>query len=125
MAIILWAGLLGLLSIILAIQAGSARGKTGVSIGDGGDPDMLLAMRRHGNFTEYVPLALVLIALLEAAGVSAPTIHILGASLLTARVCHALGLRADMSRALLRGIGAGGTALLTVIVSIWCIVAYF
>lgn len=44
-------------------------------------PELLLAMRRHANFIEFVPLALVLIAMLELNGVSTTASHALGAGL--------------------------------------------
>lgn len=121
----LYAGLLGVMSIVLAFGAGSLRGKTGISIGDGGNAQLLLAMRRHGNFIEYVPLALILIGLLEVAGVSNLAIHILGAGLLVARVFHAVGLKADSIENISRAIGAAGTALVILVASIWAIVSYF
>ncbi|MEM7100899.1 MAG: MAPEG family protein [Pseudomonadota bacterium] len=122
---LLWAGVLGIMSIALAFSAGSLRGKTGVSLGDGGNPDLLLAMRRHGNFVEFVPLALILMALLEISGLSDVTIHVFGGILVTARVCHALGLKSDTVNSVLRGIGAGGTTLLTVVMSVWAIWRFF
>lgn len=121
----LYAGLLGVMSIVLAFGAGSLRGKTGISIGDGGNAQLLLAMRRHGNFIEYVPLALILIGLLEVAGVSNLAIHILGAGLVVARVFHAVGLKADSIENISRAIGAAGTALVILVASIWAIVSYF
>ncbi len=121
---LLYAGLLGIMSIILSSGAGLLRGRTGVSIGDGGSPELLLAMRRHGNFTEFVPLAVILLALLEVNGVGALTVHILGAVLVIARICHALGLKADNVANPLRGIGAGATALATVVMSVWAIVLF-
>jgi uncharacterized membrane protein YecN with MAPEG domain len=47
----LYAGLLGLISMGVAFPAGSLRGKLNISVGDGGNRDLLLAMRRHANFT--------------------------------------------------------------------------
>ena len=118
----LYAGLLGLMSIAIAFQAGSLRGKTGISIGDGGNTELLLAMRRHGNFAEFVPLALILIGLLELSGVQGIALHLLGGGLVVARVAHAVGLEADTIQSALRGVGAGGTALITVVASVWNIV---
>ena len=66
----LYAGLLGLLSIVLAVQTGQIRGSTGITLGDGGNDELILAMRRHANFVEFVPIALILIGLLELNGVS-------------------------------------------------------
>jgi uncharacterized membrane protein YecN with MAPEG domain len=57
-----YAGLLGLMAIAIAFKAGRLRGRLNVPIGDGGNRDLLLAMRRHANFAEWAPLALVLIA---------------------------------------------------------------
>jgi uncharacterized membrane protein YecN with MAPEG domain len=58
-----YAGLLGLMTIAVAFPAGSLRGKLNIALGDGGNTDLLLAMRRQANFVEYVPMALILIAL--------------------------------------------------------------
>ena len=121
----LYAGCFGLLAMWVSFQAGSLRGKTGIPLGDGGDPDMLLAMRRHANFVEYVPLTLLIIALLEVNGVSTTAIHALAGSLLAFRFFHAIGLRGDTMQGVGRVVGAAGTALVLVVSSVWSIVAYF
>jgi uncharacterized membrane protein YecN with MAPEG domain len=120
----LYAGLLGLISMGVSFPAGSLRGKLGVSVGDGGNKDLLLAMRRHANFVEYVPLALIMIALLELNGVAARTIHVLGAVLVIARLAHAFGIKADKMKSPGRFIGASGTALVSVVAAVWLIVLY-
>ncbi len=122
---LLYAGILGLISIVLAVGVGNQRGKSGISIGLGDSDELLVASRRHGNFTEFVPLALILMGLLEMNGVGAMTTHIFGATLVIARICHPLGLRKDVMTHPLRAIGAGGTILLTVVMSIWAIVLFF
>ena len=99
--------------------AGILRGKKNIDAGDGGDPDMLRAMRRHANFTEYVPLALVLIALLELNVVRAQVIHGLGLTLLAGRALHAAYFNQGI-KSVPRGIGAGLTALVIAISSICC-----
>jgi uncharacterized membrane protein YecN with MAPEG domain len=119
---LLFAGILGLMSIAVAFPAGALRGKTGISIGDGGNPDLLLAMRRHANFAEFVPMALILMALIEMNGMSATAMYAFGGVLVVARICHAIGLKKDNAANVLRGIGAGGTALLTIVMSIWGII---
>lgn len=120
----LYAGLLGLLAMVLAYRAGSLRGRLNVAIGDGGNRDLLLAMRRHANFVEWVPLALILIALLELNGVPAHAIHALGAILVVSRILHAAGFKADALSSPARLIGAAGTALVTVVAAVWAIVTY-
>ncbi len=121
---LLYAGLLGLVSIVIGAAAGRMRGKAGVSIGDGGNDALLLAMRRHANFVEWVPITLILIGLLELQGVNSTAIHGFGASLVIFRICHALGLKADTMAGMGRAIGAGGNALLLLILSIWAIVSF-
>ena len=120
----LYAGLLGLLAVAVAFPAGMLRGKLNISVGDGGNPALLLAMRRHANFAEWVPLALILIALLELNGVSTRAIHSLGAALVIARLLHAIGLKSDTLQSVGRGVGAMATALITVTASVWLLVVF-
>lgn len=120
----LYAGLLGLLAVAVAFPAGMLRGKLNISVGDGGNPALLLAMRRHANFAEWVPLALILIALLELNAVSTRAIHSLGAALVIARLLHAIGLKSDTMQSVGRGLGAMATALITVTASVWLLVVF-
>lgn len=82
-------------------------------------------MRRHANFAEWVPFALILIALLEMSGVSTRAIHVLGAALVPARICHALGFKADSMQGLGRMVGAARTAHVTLVASVWAVVIFF
>lgn len=88
----LYAGLLGLLFMLLSWRVVAARGSEKVNLGDGGNPLMLRRIRGHANFAEYVPLILVLLALLENAHLGALYLHVLGATLLVARVLHGVAL---------------------------------
>lgn len=121
----LYAGLLGLMSIGIAAMAGRLRGATKISIGDGGNRELLLAMRRHSNFIEVVPLALVLLGTLEINGVSSTAIHGLGIALVIARGAHAVGLQPDTIEGIGRLVGAAGSALVILVASIWALVTFF
>ena len=121
----LYAGILGLISIAVAFPAGQLRGKLGIPLGDGGSVALLHAMRRQANFIEVVPMALILIALLEMSGVSRYAIHGLGAALVFFRLCHAIGFKAESMTGPGRVIGASGSALLTVVASVWAIIRFF
>ncbi len=68
--------------------------------------------RAQGNFVENVPLALVLLLILELSGVSAVALHALGASLLACRGLHAWGMSRNEGANYPRLIGAQGTFLL-------------
>ncbi len=82
-----YAGLLVLWFLVLAWRVIRRRGH-GISLGDGGDPAMLRVIRGHANFAEYVPLALLLMAILELCNLSAYVLHALGAMLLIGRLLH-------------------------------------
>ncbi len=117
----LHAGILGLMVIVLATFPGLKRGKLGIGAGNTGNEELELAMRRHGNFVEWVPLVLILIGLLELRGVGSNVIHGLGAGLVVARFLHAVGISHTPGGAA-RSIGAAATALITAVCSIWLIV---
>ncbi len=111
----LYAGVLTIIVLGLSFRAGAMRGKKRISIGDGGDMQLLEAVRRHGNAIEYVPLALILLGVLELNGASNAWLHGLGGVLVIARITHAIGLKADNIAHPLRAVGAGGTALMMVV----------
>lgn len=56
---------------------------------DGGVEPLKDAIRAHGNFAEYMPFCLVLMALSELAGMASWALCALGAMLLAARASHA------------------------------------
>ncbi len=87
-----YAGLLGLLFIFLTLRIVRMRWKYKVGIGDGGEHVLAKAIRVHSNFIEYVPLALLLLYLVEMQQTSIVLMHALGAALFIARVLHAFGL---------------------------------
>ena len=88
----LYAGLLGLLMLILAFRVVAIRRSTSIGLGDGGNAILLSRIRIHGNAAEYVPLALLLMLILELNGGSARWLHGLGIALLVGRLAHAQGL---------------------------------
>jgi uncharacterized membrane protein YecN with MAPEG domain len=84
----IYAGLLAFLYLFLTASVIRQRRRQGISLGDGGDAGFLRKLRAHGNFAEYVPLALLLMALAELAGAGAATLHAVGALLLAGRLVH-------------------------------------
>ena len=87
-----YAGLLGVLALVLAALVVVNRRRAGVGLGSGSDSGLERAIRVHGNFVEYVPLILILMALNEVAGMPAWLLHAGGATLLVGRIGHASGL---------------------------------
>jgi hypothetical protein len=121
----LYAGLQAIISFALVFPIGQMRGKLGVSLGDGGNPQLLTAVRRHANWAEHVPFALLLIGLLELNGAGAALLHALGGGLLVARLAHPLGLRADKVSTPQRVLGAALTGVVTMVAGIALIVKFF
>jgi len=87
-----YAGLLGLLFIALSINVIKQRRSNKVGLGDGGVEPLAQAIRVHANFSEYLPIALVLMAIFELNSGSHLWLHILGAALFVSRILHAIGL---------------------------------
>ena len=88
----LWTGLLGILMVVLAMRVVRTRVTEKVIFGDGGSTLMLQRIRVHANFTEYVPMGLLLLLVLELNGETAIVLNALGGSLFAARLLHAVGL---------------------------------
>ncbi len=88
----LYAGLIGLLFVLLSVRVIAARFATNVSLGDGGEKMLIKRIRVQGNCAEYSPIALILLALAEVQGAPGWVVHLLGVSLLAGRVLHAIGL---------------------------------
>jgi uncharacterized membrane protein YecN with MAPEG domain len=88
----LYAGFLAILFILLAIRVIRERRGAKVAVGDGGNALLLRRMRVHANFAEYVPFALLLMALAESLLAWPWLIHLQGLSLIAGRVSHAYGV---------------------------------
>ena len=90
---LIYGGLLGLLFLLLSFWVVKRRAQFKVMIGEGEAPEMLSAIRAHGNFAEYVLFTLLLMALCELAGVGALWLHLGGGLLLVGRILHAIGIQ--------------------------------
>ncbi|HWA51024.1 MAG TPA: MAPEG family protein [Dongiaceae bacterium] len=88
----IYATLFTLFFIFLSLRVAAMRRSARVSLGDGGNAELTRRMRVHGNFIEYVPLTLILMALAELQGQPAWTIHLIGLSLALGRLAHAYGV---------------------------------
>ena len=106
-----------LLSIPMSVSVGLRRAKTGILLLHGDDEPLLRLMRAHGNFIEYVPLALLGLAGAEVAGAPLWLLAGCGVALIFARIVHFLGLR-SAADSVGRGIGAGLTSLTMLVLGI-------
>ena len=115
-----YAGLLALWFLVLSVRVVQRR-QGGIFLGDGGDPQMLRVIRGHANFAEYVPLILLLMALLELGHTSSYLLHAAGIALLLARLLHGYALSFTQKFRFGRFYGAGLTFLVLLVCGILCV----
>lgn len=108
------ASVLTIICLGLIVNVARGRWKHRVPMGDGGNADLLVRMRTHSNFVEYVPLLLVLMALLELAGANRIFLMSFGVALIVFRVLHAIGMPRRAPN-IYRASGAGGSLLLMIL----------
>lgn len=86
------AGIMGLILLALSLRVSMRRREMRISIGSGGDLVLQSRIRAQANFTEYVPIALLLLFLSEQATAS-KTVPVIAATLLViGRLLHPLGM---------------------------------
>jgi uncharacterized membrane protein YecN with MAPEG domain len=118
------AGILTLLYVVLSFNVTRVRIDTKTISGDGAGtpagPRLQLAQRIQANFIEYVPLALILIGGIEAAGANRDLVLGLAAALLLARFAHPFGMTKKAPNPLRAG-GAIATWLVLIVASVTAI----
>ena len=72
-----YAALLTAVFVLLSRNVIVYRRRQRIAIGAEGDPDLLRRVRAQGNFAEYVPLAIILIAFTEIQGLAPLLVHTL------------------------------------------------
>lgn len=119
----IYAGLLGLLLVVLSLLVVRLRMRFRVGLGDGGQAALTRAIRVQGNFAEHVPLALLLVFAVEGLGHAAWVVHALGAALVAARLAHAQGLGRYEGESPGRFIGTVTTFSVLIVASGLCLFA--
>ena len=87
------AGAAALINIWLMIRVGQVRSSEKVSIGDGGNENVIRRMRAHSNYIESAPFVVLLVAAIELASTTSPTwLWIVSGLYLLGRVAHGVGM---------------------------------
>lgn len=86
------ASVLTLLFVKLSFAVIGLRRKNKVALGSGGNDELERAIRAQGNFAEYVPFGMVLIACLEINGAPWWLVALPGLTLVIGRIIHAKGI---------------------------------
>lgn len=120
----LYVALTTLVVLALAARVMWLRNARGVGLGTGGDAALTRAIRAHANAVEYVPLALLMLVALALADVRPLWLHVLGITLVVARVLHAAGLSSNPGRSFGRVVGAGLTMLVMLAMAVMLVVRF-
>lgn len=111
--------ILALIYAALALQVIRLRRSNATPFNDGGNEGLRSAIRAHGNFMEYVPIIVLMIAFLEMSGASPLRIHLLMGALVLSRLLHPLGMYATPG-SLKFMICRGGSIYLTIGLLVSC-----
>jgi uncharacterized membrane protein YecN with MAPEG domain len=84
--------ILTIIFIKLSFAVIALRRKNQVGLGSGGHDDLERAIRAQGNFAEYVPFGIILIACLELNGAPWFLVATPGIALIIGRLIHAKGI---------------------------------
>ena len=87
-----FSGVLTLMFIKRSFHVIELRKINKLSLGDGGVDELMRSIRAHGNFSEYVPIGLIMMATLELNGAPWGLVGLLGSFLILGRHFHAKGL---------------------------------
>ena len=107
-----------ILNIWLGIRIGQLRTSLKISIGDGGNEQVIRRMRAQSNFIENAPLVLVLIGAIELARPGNMILAAIAAIFIVGRVLHGLGMDGG-SFAIGRMIGTLSSLLILLGLAVW------
>ena len=121
---LLYTSLITILTIFLAFKVGITRGKTNTLLGEGDSSELLQSIRSHGNLMESAPITLILLLLLEMQSVADWKLHLIGSSFFLFRILHAYGISISRESTPYRVIGALGSWMLMLGMSIYGVYVY-
>ena len=116
----LYAGLLTLWFVLLSARVVNLR-RRGLIFGDDGNVAFTRIIRAQANFAEYVPLALLLMGMLEVSRYSIYLLHGLGVTLVIARLFHGFALSFGWGARFGRVAGSALTFAVLLIGAILCV----
>jgi uncharacterized membrane protein YecN with MAPEG domain len=101
------AAIAALMLIALSVPVSLRRAKVKALSGDAGDATLQRLIRAQGNFIDYAPMGLILLALVEVGVTPAGLLWTIGMLLIIGRGLHALGMiRGSL---VVKGLGMLGT----------------
>jgi uncharacterized membrane protein YecN with MAPEG domain len=120
----LYAGVVGLLLLVLAARVSVLRWRRRIGIGDGGDPVLLRAIRAHGNAVEWAVPAILLLLVAELTRAPALLVHVCGLAIVLGRALHAIGLSRSPRVSFGRFVGSAVSWTAVAVLSVWNVWAF-
>ena len=118
----IYAALNGFLLLALSYNVGRHRARTdSLTPGALGDDVLVRAIRAHGNASEYMPLAILMILILALLSAPAWLLHGLGTAFTFARIAQAIGMTREKHPNAIRFTGNLFTGLVYLVGSVACI----
>jgi uncharacterized membrane protein YecN with MAPEG domain len=114
----LYAAIAGLLVVVFGVRVTLRRRALKIGIGNGGDAVLAQRIRVHANAVEYLPLALLLLLILELNHTQPLVLHVFGIALILGRIAHAIGLSSSPGITPGRGVGMVLTWLTIAVMSL-------
>ncbi|ENK3110582.1 MAPEG family protein [Vibrio alginolyticus] len=112
----LYANILAILIIWLAVQVIKQRRLNQIAYADGGVEALQIARSTQSNATEYIPITLILMALLEFNSAYPTWIHLTGIIFVIGRVIHAKGILKKDLKKRIRGMQVTFLVILSLVV---------
>ncbi len=112
----LYANILAILIIWLAVQVIKQRRLNQIAYADGGVEALQIARSAQSNATEYIPITLILMALLEFNSVYPTWIHLTGIIFVIGRVIHVKGILKKDLKKRIRGMQVTFLVILSLVV---------
>ncbi|GAK17129.1 LOW QUALITY PROTEIN: glutathione S-transferase-related protein [Vibrio sp. JCM 19053] len=112
----LYANILAILIIWLAVQVIKQRRLNQIAYADGGVEALQITRSAQSNATEYIPITLILMALLEFNSAYPTWIHLTGIIFVIGRVIHAKGILKKRLEKRIRGMQVTFLVILSLVV---------
>ncbi len=88
-----YTALSAIILIFLSIKIIQNRKASKIPLGAEGDDFLQRKIRAHGNFIEYTPIFLIMLLLVEMAGLNKYFVHFFGIIFIVGRISHSYGIR--------------------------------
>jgi uncharacterized membrane protein YecN with MAPEG domain len=87
-----YTALSAIILIFLSIKIIQNRRASKIALGNQGDDFLHRKIRAHGNFIEYTPIFLIMLLLVEMAGLNKYFVHFFGIIFMVGRITHVYGI---------------------------------